>query len=720
MEAAAGIVGLLSFAGQLLNGLVKLNEYIQDQRESDIRTESATRETELMISTITGLRSILQSVKDSNSASDGTPWASHVVTLHTQLERCGQDLDDWVDNHKPPSGPSTKRQKVSEVLQNRRVRAVRALESKLVSHKAQISLSIGALNISISHLGLEKLERVHVDVQSLTESNLRSNAATQDFTRNAIADSNARHHELMDHISASSEDQRNQAIMIQEETLNHISRMSDNLSSIASVASSLQRLVGSSPLRRSVSGSDYSENQFSSPLGGGKRKRRFFCVEREHGDVIPHFGFPRASPQGHWSCGALIGIDQAFARVYKNFSVRCLFCDKPFHKNDFLSRARHLVDRHNFSGCDQSILYTNTEELKDHLEMEHSASRGALDSESFDLSLFATNGSVWVDSRYALLVGKPETADIPTTHVLLNSQLRTLSSETPYLADDRSGSAKDHTSRPVAGTKAINRVMEALAKDVFSPYVSSQRLPSILYEAANLEQELIIQCNRPLPRRWATVPDCLLKASSPSQLHAMRSPETKAALRSSLHHLFWPVRPGLELKRYSQTCHECSNEANTYGLCKRHQEEALGGMYPRSTWNWYSLDHTLKVSAIFLRLKKWTTTMERVDLWMLDVLHKSDHLLAMFRCSAFREVPIGSSAGWASSNPSSGHDHQFWGQQWKSDLLGAFDNNSDPHHFHLSGEQSDGAVDSRDGDFEFFIPLRLKTELAEVARVLGW
>lgn len=147
MEAAAGIVGLLSFAGQLLNGLVKLNEYIQDQRESDIRTENATRETELMISTITGLRSILQSVKDSNSTSDDTPWASHIVTLHTQLERCGQDLDDWVDNHKPPSGPSSKRQQVSEVLQNRRVRAVRTLESKLVSHRAQISLSIGALNM---------------------------------------------------------------------------------------------------------------------------------------------------------------------------------------------------------------------------------------------------------------------------------------------------------------------------------------------------------------------------------------------------------------------------------------------------------------------------------------------------------------------------------------------------------------------------------------------
>ncbi|EQB52471.1 hypothetical protein CGLO_07898 [Colletotrichum gloeosporioides Cg-14] len=147
MEAAAGIVGLLSFAGQLLNGLVKLNEYIQDQRESDIRTENATRETELMISTITGLRSALQSVKDSNSTCDGTPWASHIVTLHTQLERCSRDLDDWVENHKPPSGPSSKRQKVSEVLQNRRVRAVRTLESKLVSHRAQISLSIGALNM---------------------------------------------------------------------------------------------------------------------------------------------------------------------------------------------------------------------------------------------------------------------------------------------------------------------------------------------------------------------------------------------------------------------------------------------------------------------------------------------------------------------------------------------------------------------------------------------
>ncbi|KAK2771136.1 hypothetical protein CKAH01_14500 [Colletotrichum kahawae] len=641
MEAAASVVGLLSFAGQIINGLVKLSEFIQDHREADSRAENALRETQLLTSTVTKLRNVLQNLRDSRSAGTVRQLASHIVTLQTHLESCGRDLDEWVETQMSTGGSSSKRRKVDDFLSNRRDRVVRDLESKLSSHRAQISLSIGTLNISISHLGLEKLDRVQIDVQSLTESNLRFDATTQDFTRNAIADSNARHVELMDHMSASSEDQKIQAIMIQEETLNHMTRMSDSLSSIANVASSLQRIVESSPLRRSASGSEYSENQFCSepsPLGGRKRKRHFSYVEKEHNVAIPHFCFPRASPEGQWSCGALIGIDQAFARVYKTFSVRCLFCDKPFHKNDFLSRARHLVDRHNFSGCDQSVLYTTAEELKDHLEIEHSASR------------------------------------------------------------------------------AINRAMEALAKDVFSPYVSSQRLPSILYEAANLEQELIIQCNRPLPRRWATVPDCLLRASSPSQLHAMRSPETKATLRRSLHHLFWPVRPDLELKRYSQTCHECSNEANTYGLCKRHQEEALGSMYPRSTWNWFSLDHTLKVSAIFVKLKTWTTTVERIDLWMLDVLHKSDHLLAMFRCSAFCGSPTGASTGRESEKASSGCGPQFWGRQWKSDLLGAFDNNLVPH-FHVSGEQSDGAVDSRDGDFEFFIPLRLKTALPEVARV---
>ncbi|KAH9236604.1 hypothetical protein K456DRAFT_1430191 [Colletotrichum gloeosporioides 23] len=601
MEVAASVVGLLSFTDQILNGLVKLNDFIQDHKETDSRTANAILETELLISTITELKSILQSLKDSSFAGNSWVWGSQIATLQTHLESCGKDLDEWVGSQSSIGGSPSKRQRVGAVLSNRRIRAVRDLESKLASHRAQINLGIGALNVSVSHFGLEKLDRIQLDVQGLTKFNLRFNAETEERASNATAESTTRHHALMGHISTTSEDQKRHAAMIQEETLNQISRMSDSISSIASVASSLQQLIRSSSVQ-STGGSENSVNQLTSDLPisdlpislSGKRKRRFSQMESE---MRPCFRLPETLVKGTWSCGALVGIDQAFDRVYKQISVRCLFCDKPFHKNDFLARARHLIGSHKFSAYNQSIVYTTPEALKNHLESEHSASRETLNAENFDLSLFFTNTRIPTDKRNMMLDGKPQSVDIPTTHVLLNSQLSSILSRTPYVED---GSSKPGNCS--IGWKAMNGAMEALAKDVFSLHISSPELPGILYQAANLEQELIIQSDSPFQKRWAPIPDCLMRASSPSQIHAMLDRDTKEVLRSSLHHLLWPTNPGFAMFRRSQMCTECVREkdnnrsdcgTNVSILCRRHHEEVLGSVYPRSAWKWFSLDHTV-------------------------------------------------------------------------------------------------------------------------------
>ncbi|KAF4816655.1 hypothetical protein CGCSCA5_v006368 [Colletotrichum siamense] len=710
MEVAASVVGLLSFTGQILNGLVKLNDFIQDHKETDSRTANAILETGLLISTITELKSLLQRLRDSNLAGNSWVWGSQIATLQTHLESCGKDLDEWVGNQSSVGGSPSKRQRVSAVLSNRRIRAVRDLESKLASHRAQINLGIGALNVSVSHFGLEKLDRIQLDVQGLTEFNLRFNAETEERASNAIAESTTRHDALIGHISMTSEDQKRHAAMIQEETLNQISRMSDSISSIASVASSLHQLIRSSSVQKSTGGSENSVNQLNTESLSGKRKRRFSQTESE---MRPCFKLPESLVKGTWSCGALVGIDQAFERVYKQISVRCLFCDKPFHKNDFLGRARHLIGSHNFSACNQTIVYTTPQALRDHLESEHSASRETLNAEDFHLALFFTNTRVPTDKRNMMLDGRPQSVDIPTTHVLLNSQLSSLLSRTPYVED---GSSKSGTYS--GSSKAMNRAMEALAKDVFSLHVSSPELPGILYQAANLEQELIIQSNRPFQKRWAPIPDCLMRASSPSQLHAMLDRDTKEVLRSSLHHLLWPTSPGFAMFRRSQMCSECVREeennhsdcgTNVSILCKRHHEEVLQSLYPRSTWKWFSLDHTLKVSSLFVKLKQWTTPRERIDLWMLDVLHKSDHLLAMMRCGAF-SGSLAASSAFMDGEPNKNlteNDPNFWGNQWTHDLLASFDKIIGPFQFGPVGEQSEGAVDSREGN-EFCVPFRLK------------
>lgn len=147
MEVAASVVGLLSFSGQILNGLVKLSEFIQDHREADSRAENALRETQLLTSTVTKLRDILQNLRDSSSTGTVRQLATHIVTLQTHLESCGRDLDEWVENRMSAGGSSSKLRKVDDFLSNRRARVVRDLESRLSSHRAQISLSIGSLNM---------------------------------------------------------------------------------------------------------------------------------------------------------------------------------------------------------------------------------------------------------------------------------------------------------------------------------------------------------------------------------------------------------------------------------------------------------------------------------------------------------------------------------------------------------------------------------------------
>ncbi|KAF6830250.1 hypothetical protein CMUS01_07831 [Colletotrichum musicola] len=131
----------------------------------------------------------------------------------------------------------------------------------------------------------------------------------------------------------------------------------------------------------------------------------------------------------------------------------------------------------------------------------------------------------------------------------------------------------------------------------------------------------------------------------------------------------------------------------------------------RACQGWFWLERWPRVSALASALSNWTTTRERVNLWMLEVLHKSDHLLAMLRCSAFLgpgegqcQEPSGSEG--APADDQARGESQFWGRQWTADLLGVFERDlSHPVDDHRV-EQSIGAVDSRDDDGVFEIPMR--------------
>lgn len=144
MEAAASVAGLLSLSGQILGGLFKLGQHIQDVRELGDRTETVGKETELLVKTVTELESILQRLEGGIAKHPNmTPGVS---VLQHQLEQCQNDLKPWIEAHLQATEPRKKRQKVANALLGSSIRAIQKLESKLASHRAQIGLGVGALN----------------------------------------------------------------------------------------------------------------------------------------------------------------------------------------------------------------------------------------------------------------------------------------------------------------------------------------------------------------------------------------------------------------------------------------------------------------------------------------------------------------------------------------------------------------------------------------------
>ncbi|KAK1473918.1 hypothetical protein CCUS01_05508 [Colletotrichum cuscutae] len=146
VSAAASVAGLLSVAGHVLNGLVKLNAFIQDLKEADARAQRLTAEAHLLSQTLIDFKSLLNKLDEKALNGSRLLWVQQFATFSSRLEDCVRDLDTWTESYRPEDGPSSKRQKIIEGISNKRSREISEMESKLARHRSQIVLDMNTIN----------------------------------------------------------------------------------------------------------------------------------------------------------------------------------------------------------------------------------------------------------------------------------------------------------------------------------------------------------------------------------------------------------------------------------------------------------------------------------------------------------------------------------------------------------------------------------------------
>lgn len=692
VSAAASVAGLLSVAGHVINGLVKLNAFIQDFKEADARAQRLTLEAQLLSQTIIDFKSLLNTLDEKALDESRVLWVQHFATFSSRLEDCVQDLDTWTESYRPGDGPSSKRQKLIEEISSKRSREISEMESKLARHRSQIVLNMSTMNGWMSLSGLERITTVHEDLRKLTDTHIQMEHQRIDRHQLFTEESSRRQQDLRDMILSASQATKEQFTLEHHETRSQLSRLSD---SVSSMAESLQQLVtpplsqvprrGSNNLRRRPSLFLTSE---------GTRKRRYSGLEtvssNEH--LQPNF---IGSPMG-WTCAQAIGIDDYFIETLEDQhldQMRCAFCDQVFANTESFERSKHVVDSHNFAGCDQGVCYRFGISFGSHLEKHHAANPEAFSNNIAHFEQrFLQSTSTVQDERIKSLYGEPQQLETSTAPLILETQLQSLI--TGFVGLQRS------TSHGLNTFHDMRQNLETLSNAAYSP-ASSLELAATLYKAANLAEEMSVSFDRTFRSRWLPKPRFFFRNITPS--------EGKDGGKRPVHLGSWFLsfdsRERASVDSY-KSCTECqsgtrySNLKSAFqhrGRCHRgkHCIVEFERACPDTSTEWSMLDPVSKTFRLLTKLGASTSGRDRVHLWMLNTLHKSEHLLVILRHSAFfGESSICSTktddaiqVDWCSPS---------WGDIWSRDLLGAFEREEAALDDYINSTQSDGAVYSRD------------------------
>ncbi|KAK1635015.1 hypothetical protein BDP81DRAFT_430665 [Colletotrichum phormii] len=253
-----------------------------------------------------------------------------------------------------------------------------------------------------------------------------------------------------------------------------------------------------------------------------------------------------------------------------------------------------------------------------------------------------------------------------------------------------------------------------MLSDVVFSAETSLKPAAILYQAANLVEELSVSFDRTPVNRWISIPSILLEKDPPTQGNndcRSTSIDLEKPMPLGSWFLSFDSRMKASVKSY-KSCLECQNGTRYStseqalqhrALCHSDQHCRLEfeRRCPNDSTEWVMLTAGVKISSLFEKLRKGWSTRDRIDCWMLDVLHKSEHLLVVFRCSAFLDISSNFSSITAQASQSNTTSSRLWGSMWTPDLLGAFEKQVEALDSSSCTIQSDGAVYSHRDDAVF-------------------
>ncbi|KAF6812249.1 hypothetical protein CSOJ01_05238 [Colletotrichum sojae] len=390
---------------------------------------------------------------------------------------------------------------------------------------------------------------------------------------------------------------------------------------------------------------------------------------------------------------------------------------------DFADQASHMVEKHKIASCDQDACYKDIADFKEHLIHNHFARADLMDS---DIPLdhrrrFRKAADETPDVRIESISGTTDTPDLQTTHSILQFQIESILSRSPYSQTKQyeDVSSRKESYKPSGKTSATLRLaMGALAEHAFSSPTPSAEMVDLLLQAAKKEEEMSIDCNRSF-EQWAPIPKCLLQKAPIDEKAGFSDNADQMVVRERSAHL-----PSSYFE-YSSKFLLFNSPPDYVGP----PEDANVGMnrfteiVRTETVHWDSLDPSLRITSLFCRLIDWKNRAEWMDLWMLNILHKSQHLRTFLCCTKFAPDNGGSIEAPSEREVEKFHGEtqkpQFGGRRWLPDILDAFEmsvqNRGDRAHV----AETDGAVDSRDGMGSQYISIAAMEAFSAAASVAG-
>ncbi|KAK1447520.1 hypothetical protein CMEL01_09359 [Colletotrichum melonis] len=514
VSAAASIAGLLSVAGHVLTGLVKLNAFIQDAKEAGTRAQRLTKETDIFCTTLVDFNSLLNTLDEKVVASNQSFLLPHCDRSRSRLEECLQYLDAWTVSQQSEDEKSSKRRVIIDGTQNKSIREMLELEAKLSHHRSQVGLDMGAINIGLSLGGLDRITGVGEAVEKLANGILRIQKQGVSHSK-TIQESTRELLHFEDTNRTTSYSYHKQLLPEHHDTRSQLSEMSDNMSSIAEFLRKLARLP-----KPQVRGRG-SETSFTT------EDTKPFRITLKKAKSTTNMAFSEVG----WTCAGAIGIDDYFigSREDRRLGrMRCALCNQMFGNSESLERSKHMVNIHKFATCDQGARYRYRDSFESHLRGYHAADTDAVSANILGMKeIFHRHKSEVEDVRIESLHSMQQHLESSTASLILGSQLRSLMSGFFH-------ASKLPSSNGLNTLNDLRGSLEMLSDVVFSSR-STLESAAILYQAANLVEELSVSFDRTSGSRWTSIPSALLEKvpQAKEAMTAGRPPQTSDIPRSS-------------------------------------------------------------------------------------------------------------------------------------------------------------------------------------------